>query len=154
MFNKIKRLSLWLITILMIHLIQSLLVMPAPAFANGAETNANRSNVYSFGGGHAGKLGHGDEENQVSPKPIDGLSDIQAVAAGGSHSLVLTVTGDVYSFGDGAYGGLGHGDTNHKLMPTKIENLPKIKAIAAGHRYSLVLTELATCTRSGTTMVH
>jgi len=139
MKSPIKRLSPWLIAMLLIH--QSLLVIPTPALAQESETNANLVSVFSFGMGMSGQLGHGDTANQLAPKKIEGLSDIQAIAAGTNHSLALTKSGDVYSFGFGLFGRLGHGDTDSQLEPKKIEGLSDIQAIAAGDFHSLALTK-------------
>ena len=130
MKSPIKRLSPWLIAMLLIH--QSLLVIPTPALAQESETNANVVGVFSFGMVNYGQLGHDDRENQHTPKKIEGLSDIQAIVAGTYHSLALTKSGDVYSFGNGAAGQLGHGDKKVQLTPKKIDGLSDIQAIAAG----------------------
>ena len=141
MKSPIKRLSPWLIAMLLLNLFQSLLVIPASALAQESETNANLVSVFSFGMGMSGQLGHGDTANQLAPKKIEGLSDIQAIAAGTNHSLALTKSGDVYSFGFGLFGRLGHGDTDSQLEPKKIEGLSDIQAIAAGDFHSLALTK-------------
>ena len=141
MKSPIKRLSPWLIAMLLLNLFQSLLVIPASALAQESETNANLVSVFSFGMGMSGQLGHGDTANQLAPKKIEGLSDIQAIAAGGNHSLALTKSGEVYSFGMGNSGRLGHGDTDSQLEPKKIEDLSDIQAIAAGGNHSLALTK-------------
>src|SRR5690606_8070716 len=75
----------------------------------------------------------------LTPEKIKGLSDIQAIAAGGFYSLALTKSGDAYSFGLGKYGRLGHGDTFDRLTPEKIDGLSNIQAIAAGTYHSLAL---------------
>jgi len=99
--------------------------------------------VYSFGLGWGGGLGHGDEEDQRTPRVIEGLRGVRACAveAGGRHSLVLAASGAVYSFGLGALGQLGHGDTKNQLTPKVIESLRSVRmwAVAAGGDYSLVL---------------
>lgn len=99
--------------------------------------------VYSFGSGSLGQLGHGRDAHQRSPRQIAGLSDVKAIAAGGLHSLVVTEAGEVYSYGSGYYGQLGHGDTMNQSLPKKMEALTgiEVKAIAAGGMHSLVLTE-------------
>jgi alpha-tubulin suppressor-like RCC1 family protein len=97
--------------------------------------------VLSFGDGDFGRLGHGDNEEQHTPKVIEALRSerVVAVSAGDQHSLVLTEAGDVLSFGDG----VGHGDTQHYLTPKVIEALrdERVVAVAAGNGHSLVLTE-------------
>ena len=97
--------------------------------------------VYSFGDGTFGSLGHGDNEDRLLPTKIETLSGVKAISAGRKHSLVLLEDGDVYSFGDGKFGALGHGDRENRLLPTKIETLSGVKAISAGGEYSLVLLE-------------
>jgi alpha-tubulin suppressor-like RCC1 family protein len=93
------------------------------------------SGVASWGVGRRGQLGHGERQDERSPKSLN-LSHmimsttsmsafspqpsiltpvrIVQVAAGGglvrvAHSLLLTNTGHVYTFGTGQYGALGHG---------------------------------------------
>ena len=83
--------------------------------ANGA--------VWSWGPGACGKLGHGDEQDQLLPKKIEALAGQRfiAVSAGSSHSLAVTADGAVWSWGYGSQGQLGHGDLQNQLMPKKIE---------------------------------
>ena len=59
--------------------------------------------VYSFGAGEDGKLGHGDDENQLTPRLIEGLrtSKVCAVAAGTAHSLAISSKGIAYGWGIG-----------------------------------------------------
>src|SRR5690606_35479482 len=97
-----------------------------------------------FGKGTHGQLGHGDREDQLTPKKIESLTDIQAIAAGYYHSLALTKSGDVYSFRGGTYAPFGHSDTDRQYTPKKIESLTDIQAIAAGSTHSLALIIEAT----------
>jgi len=81
--------------------------------------------VWSWGRGGSGKLGHGDQQNQLLPKKIEALAGQRAVAvsAGVYHSLALTADSSVWSWGFGGRGRLGHGDEQDQLLPTKIEAL-------------------------------
>ena len=76
--------------------------------------------VFSFGPGGDGRLGHGDEEDVTTPKRIEALRSVRAVAvaAGNQHSLVLSAAGEVYSFGNGYGGRLGHGDEERQRPPS------------------------------------
>ena len=76
--------------------------------------------VYSFGYGSHGKLGHGDVEEVTTPKRIEALRSVRAVAvsAGFTHNLVLSAAGEVYSFGHGDSGALGHGDQDRQSPPS------------------------------------
>ena len=50
-----------------------------------------------------GRLGHGDEEDQHTPKLITALQGVRvcAVSAGSFQSLALSLDGSVYSWGSG-----------------------------------------------------
>jgi alpha-tubulin suppressor-like RCC1 family protein len=105
--------------------------------------------VYSFGKGSVGQLGHGDRENQYSPKWIESLdlaaSRVIQIQAGYFHTLVLTDSGDVFTFGSGAEGQLGHGDLLSQFTPKLLssEELDghRVTQVAAGSFHSLLLTE-------------
>ena len=100
--------------------------------------------VWSWGHGLYGKLGHGDEQNQLLPKKIEALAGrrVVAVSAGYSTSLAVTADGGVWSWGGGFFGRLGHGDQQHQLLPKKIEALAgqRVVAVLAGDEHSLALT--------------
>ncbi len=58
-------------------------------------------NVYSFGMGRHGVLGHGDEESSQIPRQINGLLRVRVktVIAGDFHVVAQTYHGKVYSWG-------------------------------------------------------
>ena len=69
--------------------------------------------VYSFGNGEAGQLGHRDGENELVPRLIEGPlvgKRVIGASAGGWHSLVWTDEDVVYSYGNARYGQLGRRD--------------------------------------------
>ena len=100
--------------------------------------------VWSWGIGGFGKLGHGDQQNQLLPKKVEAFADqrVVAVLAGGYHSLALTADGAVWSWGDGDCGKLGHSDEQRQLLPKKIEAFAgrHVAAVAAGSQHSLAIT--------------
>ncbi|KRT81606.1 Regulator of chromosome condensation repeat containing protein [Oryctes borbonicus] len=61
----------------------------------------SNGDVYSFGCGLRGQLGHGTLENETNPTLIEALAGvkIQKIAAGGWHSCAISVTGDLYTWG-------------------------------------------------------
>ena len=77
--------------------------------------------LWSFGWGLYGQLGHGDFANQLLPKKVMTFEGkyVQRITAGFSHSFAL-VNGELFSFGNAAYGMLGHGDTQKQPTPKKI----------------------------------
>jgi len=100
--------------------------------------------AWSWGDGFFGKLGHGDEQEQLLPNKIEALAGqrVVAVSAGAWHSLALTADGAVWSWGDGRLGQLGHGDQQQQQLPKKIEAFAgqRVVAVSAGMAHSLVLT--------------
>jgi alpha-tubulin suppressor-like RCC1 family protein len=104
--------------------------------------------VFSYGSGDNGYLGQGDPLGQPIPKRIEAeaLKDdkIIQIAAGKTHSLLLSKNGNVYSFGAAYAGQLGHGTSKSQYSPKKIESETlrshKIVKIAAGYDHSLLLT--------------
>ena len=101
--------------------------------------------VWSWGDGADGKLGHGDQQDQLLPRKVELFAGrcVVAVSAGFSHSLAITADGAVWSWGDGGFGQLGHGEWQpHQLLPRKVEALAgqRVVAVSAGGGHSLALT--------------
>ena len=96
--------------------------------------------VYACGHGYFGQLGLGNNKNVKSPILVQSLSNknIIEIAAGWSHSLVLTDSGYVYSAGCGKFGELGLGEKKNKYNYTWIRKLGtmNIKHIFAGGHHS------------------
>ena len=56
--------------------------------------------LYAWGEGGCGQLGHGNDEDQLLPKRVEGLQErVCSVAAGPNHSLAVTQSGALYSWG-------------------------------------------------------
>jgi len=72
--------------------------------------------LYTWGTGDTGRLGHGDDVNQPVPKLVEALQDacVVAVSAGLDHTLAVTRDGGV--FGWGRAGWLGLPDTHTAAM--------------------------------------
>ena len=50
-----------------------------------------------------GRLGHGDENDQLAPKVVETLlgKDIRAIACGPFHTAALNAVGELYTWGAG-----------------------------------------------------
>ncbi|XP_058520841.1 alsin isoform X4 [Ochotona princeps] len=103
-----------------------------------------RTEVWTWGKGKEGQLGHGDVLPRLQPlcvKCLDGKEVIH-LEAGGYHSLALTAKSQVYSWGSNTFGQLGHSD-----FPTTVPRLAKVSSehgvwsVAAGQDYSLFLVD-------------
>ncbi|KAM6201637.1 RCC1 domain-containing protein 1 [Rhynchocyon petersi] len=57
--------------------------------------------VFSWGSGRHGQLGHGTLEAELEPRPLEALQGLPMaeVAAGGWHSVCVSETGDIYVWG-------------------------------------------------------
>jgi alpha-tubulin suppressor-like RCC1 family protein len=110
--------------------------------------------LYAFGSNEFGQLGNpansGTELANPTPLAValPGASGpVVQIAAGASHSLALTSTGQLYAFGSNQFGQLGSAGASGTLIPTPTPiqiSLPGASApviqIAAGGFHSLALT--------------
>jgi alpha-tubulin suppressor-like RCC1 family protein len=99
--------------------------------------------VMTWGGNAWGTLGNGTSGHgsegpaSLVPIPVDGLSGVVAVAAGGGDDLVLLSNGTVMGWGENRYGVLGDGTTVEKDRPILIRGLSNVKSVAIGGNGSL-----------------
>ena len=63
--------------------------------------------VYAWGRGRSGALGHGDRENVSLPKKVEALKDIVKIDCGQEYTMALDKNGKLYAFGENRYGQLG-----------------------------------------------
>jgi len=99
--------------------------------------------LYTWGEGDFGRLGHGDTNGRPVPTLVRDISGVGSVACGNAHTLALSSDGrTVWSFGSGDNGKLGHGDTARVYTPKVIDALQGmyIRKVAAGSQFSLALT--------------
>ena len=101
--------------------------------------------VYACGHGYFGQLGLGNNKNVKTPILVHSLTNknIIEIAAGWSHSLVLTDDGYVYSAGCGKFGELGLGENKNRYNYTWVRKLGtmNVKHIYAGGHHSLCIID-------------
>ncbi|XP_052191393.1 PH, RCC1 and FYVE domains-containing protein 1-like isoform X1 [Diospyros lotus] len=111
--------------------------------------------LFTFGDGTFGVLGHGDRENVSYPREVESLSGLRtiAVACGVWHTaavveVIVTQSsasvsfGKLFTWGDGDKNRLGHGDKEPRLKPTCVPALIdyNFHKIACGHSLTVGLT--------------
>ena len=111
--------------------------------------------LWSWGYGSFGQLGHGDQQNQLVPRRVEALAAerVVQVAAGPYHTVAVTSTGALWTWGSGRNGQLGHvgrngqlghGDvfTENQLVPRRVEGLATshVMQVAAGVHHTVAVT--------------
>lgn len=106
--------------------------------------------VYSWGLGSHGQLGHGDRNDIGIPRLIDSLEGVKVIggAGGGAHTLLRTAEGKVFAFGRGRNGQLGRDNhlesiAAYRTTPVEIDALASsnVVALSAGDSHSLALID-------------
>ena len=93
--------------------------------------------LYTWGKGIDGQLGHGNMKNVFVPTKVQALgNDVESVSCGLNHTLVIVNNQsnnnfNGYSFGSGICGQLGCGSNRSFNHPVSIK-LPNISFISAG----------------------
>ena len=111
--------------------------------------------LFTFGDGTFGVLGHGDRENVLYPREVESLSGLRtiAVACGVWHTAAVVEvivtqssasvsSGKLFTWGDGDKNRLGHGDKEAWLKPTCVSALIdyNFHKVACGHSLTVGLT--------------
>jgi RCC1 and BTB domain-containing protein len=100
--------------------------------------------LWTWGEGKFGRLGHGSERNCHTPQVVEAMQGKKPrqVSCGGFHTAVVTEDGRLYTFGGGEHGQLGHNDRVNKLKPTLVQALDGtfVSQITCGWSHSVALT--------------
>ncbi|KDO32822.1 hypothetical protein SPRG_02515 [Saprolegnia parasitica CBS 223.65] len=106
---------------------------------------SDEGELYTFGEGKFGRLGHNSERNQLVARVVETLHGkrIKQVACGGFHTAAVTDTGEIYTWGGGEHGQLGHGDKVNKTIPSLVKHLADkvVVQITCGWSHTVALTE-------------
>ena len=130
---------------------------PVTHVAAGADHSlalTSSGQLYAFGYNSSGQLGNATNNGTSAPNPTPALvslpgasGPVTQIAAGDSHSLALTSSGQLYAFGRNLYGQLGSatnsGTSNPNPTPALV-SLPgasgPVTQVAGGSYHSLALT--------------
>ncbi|XP_068638407.1 PH, RCC1 and FYVE domains-containing protein 1-like [Aristolochia californica] len=112
--------------------------------------------LFTFGDGTFGALGHGDRKSASLPREVESLRGLRTVRAAcgvwhtaavvegkvsssGSNTFPL---GKIFTWGDGDKGQLGHGDNEPRLVPACVPALVGLSfcQVACGHSITIALT--------------
>jgi alpha-tubulin suppressor-like RCC1 family protein len=112
--------------------------------------------LFTFGDGTFGVLGHGDRKSVSIPREVESLKGLRTVRAAcgvwhtaavvevmvGNSSSSNCSSGKLFTWGDGDKGRLGHGDKEAKLVPTCVAALvePNFCRVVCGLSLTVALT--------------
>ncbi|XP_078128363.1 putative E3 ubiquitin-protein ligase HERC1 isoform X2 [Sander vitreus] len=100
--------------------------------------------VFSWGDGEYGKLGHGNSATQKYPKIIQGPlfgKIVVCVSAGYRHSAAVTNDGELYTWGEGDFGRLGHSDSQSRNVPTLVKDISGVGQVACGSSHTIAVAQ-------------
>ncbi|KAK4438664.1 PH, RCC1 and FYVE domains-containing protein 1, partial [Sesamum alatum] len=90
--------------------------------------------LYAWGDGHFGLLGHGNEVSQWVPKRVKGQLEgihVSSISCGRWHTAVVTSAGQLFTFSDGTFGALVHGGRESISKPREVESLKGLRTVRA-----------------------
>ncbi|XP_031251112.1 PH, RCC1 and FYVE domains-containing protein 1-like isoform X1 [Pistacia vera] len=115
--------------------------------------------LFTFGDGSFGALGHGDRSSTSIPREVETLIGMRTmrVSCGVWHTAAVievvtesssfspsssTSSSKLFTWGDGDNGRLGHGDKEPRLIPNCVASLvdENISRVACGHNLTVALT--------------
>lgn len=71
--------------------------------------------LYTWGKGKTGALGHGNNDDVLTPQKVKNLEGIVKVECGNDYTVVLDDEGRLFTFGNNTYGQLGLVNNVNKL---------------------------------------
>ncbi len=81
----------------------------------------------------------------LEPTKLKPPARVTAIAAGGDHSMAVTVGGTLLAFGCNKHGQLGTGDTLDRMVPTEVRRLPHPPGRPCSSSAAFTLYALPSC---------
>ncbi|XP_031093907.1 uncharacterized protein LOC115998463 [Ipomoea triloba] len=112
----------------------------------------SRGEVYTWGFGRGGRLGHPDfdihsgQAAVITPRQVIsglGARRVKAIAAAKHHTIVATEAGEVFTWGSNREGQLGYTSVDTQPTPRRVSSLKsRVVAVAAANKHTAVVTDL------------
>ena len=115
----------------------------ACGFAHTIALDVNQK-LWVWGSNEQSQLGiDSDIKIQKTPIGLDNLPNIQFIAVGYFHSVIIDIDGNAWLWGDNEHGQLGCGrfDNNNPQQPKKINFSKKFKSISCGAYHTIAIDE-------------
>ncbi|KAF2070250.1 hypothetical protein CYY_008433 [Polysphondylium violaceum] len=103
---------------------------------------SDNGEVFSWGLGKYGQLGHGTMENICRPKLVENLLGVTKISCGHFHTVATTDLKNVYSWGQGDHMKLGHGSDKGEYSPRVVDFFfhKNVSKIVCGLNHTVTLT--------------
>jgi len=102
---------------------------------------AGEDEVYSWGWGDFGRLGHGNSDDLFLPRRVRALSGVpvRAVACGDTHTMIVTQADALLCCGRNQNGQLGLGHNEDVRVPAAVEALAgvRVRGVACGAEHTV-----------------
>ncbi len=102
----------------------------------------NDGTVWCWGLNTEGRLGNGNNTQQLSPVQVKGLgntgvlTNILKVSAGDTHTCAISNSGYAYCWGSGNWGQLGNNQQSNSTYPVAVSNLTNLVDISTSENFS------------------
>lgn len=105
--------------------------------------------VYSWGYGASGVLGHGETSTVLFPRKVASVEDIVYIESGGYHTVAVDKHGMLYSWGRGdmcqlglPYSQMSRDEYGYVVLtPTQVHLEMAVQGVACGEAHTLILTD-------------
>lgn len=103
----------------------------------------DEGNVYTFGRGRDGILGHGSAQNESYPRIVEDIMSHKMITGSLSphHAAVVTEEGKLFTWGRYWDGQLGRDTPDKGNVPSQVNFTSKVIDVSCGRSHTLVLTE-------------
>ncbi|KAK7396145.1 hypothetical protein VNO78_16944 [Psophocarpus tetragonolobus] len=124
----------------------------------------DRGDVYTWGFGRGGRLGHPDfdihsgQAAVITPRQVTsglGSRRVMTIAAAKHHTVIATQGGEVFTWGSNREGQLGYPSVDTQPTPRRVSSLrSKVVAVAAANKHTAVVSDIGEvftwgCNREG-----
>lgn len=108
--------------------------------------------LYTWGTGSYGRLGSGQETDQLVPVIVETLAKVKmmTVSCGAFHTCTVSLEGEMYVFGGGLYGKLGNESEENCILPGKLLGDDQVSGnsytqVACGTFHTVAVNEEGAC---------